>query len=148
MIPRTKKLTTFGALERIDIPAFGIRDVLAKIDTGAYTGALHCEDIQVVKDEHGKKALQFRPLTKRHRLQTVYEFKLIEVTSASGHKAKRYIIPVTLVIQKQTYDGFIGLTSRTDLRRQVLIGRRFLRENNILVDVTKNPEQNDKRELL
>lgn len=142
------KKVTFGALERVDLPQFKIKDILAKVDTGAYTGALHCETIQLTRDENNRAVLRFRPISKRHALQQVSDFKQIEVTSASGHTAKRYIIPVKLKIQGKIYEGRIGLTSRKDLRRQMLIGRRFLRENNILVDVTKNQERNDKREQL
>lgn len=142
-----RAMIVFGALEQVSLPDFGIKKTTAKIDTGAYNGALHCENIRLNLDKNGKKVLRFRPLSKDHPIQTVHKFKKVEVTSASGHAAKRYVIPITLRIKGQTYESLIGLTSRKDMSCPVLIGRRFLRENNIIVDVSKNQELNSKSEV-
>jgi len=132
------KQAVFGALELVSIPSLGVKDVLAKVDTGAYTGALHCEKIKVVKNSNGDKVLQFQPISRKHTKVTVADYQLVTVKSSSGHTEKRYAIPVTLEIQGTTYSSYIGLTTRSGLKRQILIGRRFLREHDILVDVTKD----------
>lgn len=130
------KQTIFGALELVSIPELGVKDVLAKIDTGAYTGALHCEKIKVIKNANGDKVLQFQPISRKHSKSTVADYQLVTVKSSTGHTEKRYVIPVTLKIQGKTYSSYIGLTTRNGLKRQILIGRRFLREHNVTVDVT------------
>src|SRR6185369_6495863 len=38
-----------GCIETVSLPALGVTGVLAKIDTGAYSGALHCTDIRIVR---------------------------------------------------------------------------------------------------
>jgi hypothetical protein len=143
-----RKRTVFSAQERISFPEFGMQNVVAKIDTGAYTGALHCETIELVKNHSGKQVLQFRPLDKHHDLHTTSEFKYVKVKSASGHKERRFIVYTTMIIKGKKYRGYIGLTNRADLRRQVLIGRRFLRKHGILVDVGLNKRIDDKSEVI
>ncbi len=50
-----------GAFELVSFPEFHTEHVTAKIDTGAYTGALHCSSIKE-RDIEGGKALVFVPL--------------------------------------------------------------------------------------
>ena len=40
---------TIGRTEIIDLPELGLYNIHAKIDTGAETSVLHCEDMEVVK---------------------------------------------------------------------------------------------------
>jgi hypothetical protein len=68
------------------------------------------------------------------------------VRSATGHRVRRFIIDTTITIQGQDYSIRIGLSDRSDMKRPVLIGRRFLRDNGILVDVRRNQELDDEGE--
>lgn len=45
---------TIGRTDKIDFPEWGLFDIDAKIDSGAYTSSIHCEDIEAfyVNDEH------------------------------------------------------------------------------------------------
>lgn len=140
-----KHHTVFGCQEFVSIPAFEIEKLLAKVDTGAYTGALHCEYLAIVKID-GKKFLKFRPLDSKAAIRYVNNFEIVEVTSSNGHKANRYIIPVELVVQGKNYKTRIGLTNRKELSRQMLIGKIFLSENNIVVDVRRNEELDDEKD--
>ena len=146
MVLFRKARTKFAAQESVAIPTLGVQSITAKVDTGAYTGALHCEDIAVEKDAKGKKYLQFRPVSKKYPLYKTADFKVVNVTSASGHRERRYAVPVTMVIQGKKYQAYIGITKRSDLRYGMLIGRRFLQEHKILVDVTIRQNQDDKTE--
>lgn len=56
------KKKTIGRLEYINIPELGLNNVVAKIDTGAYRGAIHATDIQEVVGDSGKKELHFSVL--------------------------------------------------------------------------------------
>ena len=40
-----------GTFEKVNFPKFGINNIMAKVDTGAYTGALHCTKIEEIKTE-------------------------------------------------------------------------------------------------
>jgi hypothetical protein len=136
-----------GCLETIDLPDYGICDVVAKVDTGALTGALHCEDIKIEK-ENGVSTLYFRPLDASHDLQSTTDFIIRRVVSASGHIQKRCIIPIKLKLRGVLYDTYIGITNRDNLGRPMLLGRGFIGNNNMLVDVRVNQEKDDEREMI
>jgi hypothetical protein len=141
-----KKLVV-GAFELVSLPDFGITNELAKIDTGAFSGALHCTDIKIVR--RGlvrKRVLKFTPLGNPKLATETDTFIRTYVRSATGHRIKRYLIDTTIEIHGKKYPIRIGLSDRSDLKRSVLIGRRFLRENSILVDVIMNQEYDDEGE--
>jgi hypothetical protein len=62
------------------------------------------------------------------------------VRSSTGHEVKRYIICTEIVVNEKKYPITIGLSNRSKMLREILVGRRFLRENNILVDTRINQE--------
>lgn len=121
----------FGSIETVAMPTLGIAAVIAKVDTGAWSGALHCTDIY---EQDG--ALHFTPLGDSTLAISTTEYEKRLVRGAMGHAMQRYIIPVTLEIKGKIYETTVGLSDRQLLRREMLLGRRFLIENNILVDVT------------
>ena len=49
-----------GTFELVEFPDYGLHLVKAKIDTGAYTGALHCTRIEEVESSK-RKMLRFSP---------------------------------------------------------------------------------------
>ena len=51
----------FGSFEPVVLPAFSQETFVAKVDTGAYSGAIHCSLLKEVERE-GRKVLRFRPL--------------------------------------------------------------------------------------
>jgi Uncharacterized protein conserved in archaea len=130
-----------GIIETVSFPELGIVEVMAKIDTGAYSGALHCEEIdEIVHPVSGKKALKIRPIDSTHDEVIIEKFARVYTTSSSGHRLQRYVIQTPIIVQEQEYMIRIGITKRDMMNMKVLIGRRFLRRNNMLVDVTVNQE--------
>lgn len=126
-----------GHVEKVAIPSLKVDGVLAKVDTGAFSGALHCVNITLSEDG---KTLYFQPLNKKtDRIKTT-EFSRVFVRSTSGHKSARYTIQVTIFVQNKAYTTTIGLTNRSTMGYDMLLGRRFLRENAMLVDVLRNGE--------
>ena len=139
-----KETSTIGSFEYISLPELNMSDVVAKIDTGAYSGAIHCTNIRVVRRKSdNKKVLRFNPSGNMENLIETEKYKFVFVTSSSGHRSKRYIIETELVLGDKRYTMLIGLSDRSDMKKEVLIGRRFLRENNIIVDVRINKELDD-----
>lgn len=133
--------TTLGIIEMVSFPQLGIEKAMAKVDTGAYSGALHCEEIdEIVHSVSGKKALKIRPIDSTHEEVIIEKFARVYTRSSSGHRLQRYLIETTVVVQDQEYKIKIGVTKRNMMNMKVLIGRRFLRNNNMLVDVTINQE--------
>lgn len=130
--------TVYGSFEPVVLPAFSDEIFIAKVDTGAYSGAIHCSELkEVVRD--GQKALLFKPLTcKKAKVTKRYSRK--HVRSSTGHRVVRYLITTDIIIRGQQYPVKIGLSMRHDMQYEILIGRRFLREHGIIVDVRINQE--------
>lgn len=142
---RRKKI--IGCLEYVGFPELGISSALAKVDTGAFSGSVHCTDIKVVrKGKNKERVLKFTPLGNKSLAQETTDFEETYVRSATGHRQKRFIIVTKITCGGKEYSTKIGLSDRSDMRREVLLGRRFLRENDIKVDVRINSELDDEGE--
>lgn len=135
------KQTTVGGIELVSIPNLGVSQVFAKVDTGAWSGALHCTHIRLHDG-----VLSFWPLGKRELKINTREFHAVHVRSANGHTAERYLIPVEIIVAGISYETVIGLNDRSTMTREMLLGRRFLIENNILVDVSRTKELDEEAE--
>jgi len=127
---------TIGSFEPVIFPEFNMGEVIAKIDTGAYTGALHCTKILEEETETGK-VLRFSPFDQPDQEIILLEFAVDYVRSSNGKSEKRYFIETKITIQGETYPIVLSLADRSEMKWSVLIGRRFLRKNNFLVDVRK-----------
>lgn len=130
----------FGIVEYISIPQIGYENIPAKVDTGAYSGALHCESIvRTIDPVTNKPTLSFK-LPGQEKVIKLTNYFVTYVRSSTGHRVRRYLFDTDIVIKEVTYRIRIGLSDRSDMNYEVLIGRRFLNENNILVDVRRNQE--------
>lgn len=143
----SKKRVTLAGLETISIPELEIDEITAKVDTGAFSGALHCKNIKVERHDR-RKILRFTPLGDKSLATSTHEFHETIVRSANGHESIRYIIPLTLVVQGNKYRTMIGLSDRTVMKRDMLLGRRFLLEHDMLVDVSLSRDIDDEAERI
>ncbi len=128
----TKK--TLGRIETIDFPELNLVNIEVKIDTGAYTSAIHCSNI---KEENNKLYCIFE--SKAHpnfKSETIVfeNYTHTNVKSSNGHKENRYKIKTNVVFFNKTYTINLTLSTRNDMRFPVLIGRKFLK-NKFIVDV-------------
>jgi hypothetical protein len=140
-------MITLGCFEEVSLPELGLERIMAKVDTGAFSGAVHCTDIKIVRRGLVRKRyLKFAPDGNPALAMETDTFQKTYIRSASGHRSKRYIIDTVITVQGKQYPVRIGLSDRTDLKRPVLLGRRFLRENGMLVDVQLNQEYDDEGE--
>lgn len=129
-------LKIIGSTEHISFPDMNGMEVTAKIDTGAYTGALHCTKISVVETADGK-VLRFSPFDHPELVVNVADFTEGPVKSSNGKEEQRYFIDTNICVKGETYPIVLTLADRSEMRWPVLIGRRFLRQNNFLVDVNQ-----------
>lgn len=138
-----------GWMERVSFPEYDTGEVEAKIDTGAYSGALHVTRLKEVKDKRtGKLLLRFCPLGRGGSLCHSEHYSIRYVRSATGHRVKRYVVNTIVRIKGNDYPIQIGLSDREAMKKPALLGRRFLRENNFIVDVRINQDQDKESELL
>jgi hypothetical protein len=131
----------FGICEYVDMPKLGLSHILAKVDTGAYSGALHCSKIkEIIRRSDGKKILRFTPLDNYSNVIELSKYAKSYIRSSTGHRVKRYLFDTDIVIKGVAYKIRIGLSNRSDMNYEILIGRRLLSENNILVNVRINQD--------
>lgn len=126
-----------GIIEKVDFPEFGIKGVKAKIDSGAYTGALHCTNITEEKTKNGS-VVHFSPFDYPDIKISSKEFYKSYVRSSNGKVENRYFITTSIYIGGNTFEILLSLADRSSMKRPVLIGRRFLRHNKFLLDVNKS----------
>ncbi len=130
-----KEKKVVGRREIIDFPDLGLFGIEAKIDTGAYTTALHCHDI---KEENG--VLHFKLLDPSHpeyneQNQKFTNYSMKEIKNSFGEVEMRYIIKTIVKIGRTKIKAVISLTDRGNMRYPVLIGRKLLK-NRFVVDVS------------
>ncbi len=128
----SKEKKVIGRFELVDFPDLGIRGMNAKIDTGAYSTAVHCNKIDVTK-VGGVMVLDFEIEGKAHRFD---EFGTKEVKNSFGDVEKRFIIKTKVRIGRRTVLATISLSDRAGMRFPVLIGRKLLK-GRFVVDVSK-----------
>lgn len=124
-----------GPTTEVNLPQLGIEGVVAKVDTGAHSGALHATNIREVEDGK-RKVLLFEPLGSPNHTLELDTYHKRSVRSSNGQVSKRYAIDTEIEIQGQLYPITITLTDRSTMKYELLIGRSFLRTHGFLVDVS------------
>lgn len=131
-----KEKKIVGRKELISILDLELYDLDAKVDTGADSNALHCDNIIVDKD-----TVHFCLLDEVHesyhgKRMSMPLYKLKKVKSSNGEIQIRPSIKVSVEFFGKKYKSIISLTNRADMKFPMLIGRRFLKDR-FLVDVSK-----------
>lgn len=126
---------TIGRREIVAFPELELFGLTAKIDTGAYTTALHCTAVEVING-----VLHFRLLDETHpeyhdRVHRFSEFSQKTIKSSTGESEMRYIIKTRIRLGNRVIKSIISLSDRGNMRYPVLIGRRLLK-NRFIVDVS------------
>lgn len=125
-----KKKIILGRKDKASFPNLGLIGVNIKIDTGAYTSAIHCHKIEK-KLINGKEILTFTLLDPSHD-QYLHEeistdkFKVKQVKNSFGSSEKRYVIDTNIVLFGKTHPIQLSLSERGKMRFPILIGRRFI----------------------
>lgn len=138
---------TIGRSDIADFPLLKLFDIDVKIDTGAYTSSIHCKNVKV-EDNYLK--CQF--LDKKHPDYNGQEYIFDEydvkvVKSSNGIAEPRYRIKTKIVMFGKSYDIFLTLSDREEMRFPVLLGRTFL-SRRFVVDINKaNLSYNQKNKL-
>jgi hypothetical protein len=112
-----------GIFEKVDFPQFDIKGISAKIDSGAYTGSLHCTKIEEESTKIGT-VLHFSPFDYPDNKITINDFTVRIVRSSNGTQEKRYFIKTFITLKGETYPVLLSLADRSNMKWPVLIGRR------------------------
>lgn len=128
----TKK--TIGRVDKVDFPKLQLFDVDVKIDSGAYTSAIHCSKI-VEKDKTLICTFESKGHPNFSSENIIFEnYSYTDVKSSNGFKENRYKIKTDIFFFGKTYKINLTLSTREDMKFPVLIGRQFLSKK-FIIDV-------------
>jgi hypothetical protein len=125
-----KKKLTIGRKDKADFPNLELSNIDIKIDTGAYTSAIHCHKI-VIKEVDGIEILTFTLLDPTHpqyenKAFSFDSFKEKRVKNSFGSSEKRFVIKTNIRLFGKRYSIELSLSERGEMRFPILIGRKFL----------------------
>ncbi len=134
---KRKQKLIVGRSEYVDFLDWGLVKMLAKVDSGAQTSALHVEDLIQLPDSE----VEFRVILNMHRdapsvIVRAPVIRWAKVRSSSGHYSKRCFVKTQVRIGPVTKDIEISLDSREKMQYRMLLGRQALARD-FVVDVNK-----------
>ncbi len=124
----SKDLDFVGWREEVTLPEFRLKNIRAKIDTGAKTSALHAKDIKLI-NINGKKFVSF-VVENDEGKKTHLEVPLIderEIKSSTGEKTLRPVVHTTIKMGDIEFEAEITLINRDLMGFKMLIGREALK---------------------
>lgn len=129
-----------GRLENIDLPDLSIKNLTARVDTGAQSSSLHVDNIMRLEID-GKPAVAFDIHPEIHNVKHVVRCKTFiydirKVKSSNGVSEQRYVIKVPALLGERLWDIEISLTDRSDMTYLMLLGREAL-NSHFLIDPSK-----------
>jgi hypothetical protein len=138
--PRAEK-KVIGRRELVSFPELDIKEIEAKVDTGAFTSAIHCSDIHEEILPDGTKVICLDLLDPshpqyNHKKLRFAEYDLREIKSSIGEKQERYVIRTQISLFDETIEAEFSLSDRSDMKYPVLIGRKLLK-GRFIVDVSR-----------
>lgn len=128
-LPEQEKVA-IGWREWVCVPALGLPDMRAKVDTGAKTSALHAFEVKPFQ-KNGQKWVRFRihPRKTLPDLECTCEAPVIDervVKDSGGHAERRYVIKQTVYLGTWHWEIEMTLTDRDTMAFLMLIGREAL----------------------
>jgi len=120
-----------GWREWVALPDLGIRQIKAKVDTGARTSALHAFKIRSFRDgDQERVEFLMHPVQKDNDTIVTCVADVLDkriVTDSGGHKEERFVIRTGLAIGKYSWPVEVTLTARDDMLFRMLLGRTALK---------------------
>jgi hypothetical protein len=126
-VAASRRLRVIGVAEYVDIPAWNVRALAAKVDTGARTSALHVENVE----ELGRRRVRFdvrlnRKLPREHVRVEATISRRGRVRSTNGVVKPRLFVEVNVSIGGVRRKIEVGLVDRRNMIYRMLLGRSAL----------------------
>ena len=125
-----------GIFEKVAFPELGIKNVTAKIDTGAYRSALHYQALTLRTKDGVRQLVVTFQMGGVRKVKVFRSFKRVSVKSSNGETSRRYLINTQVKLNGHVVRTQATLFDRSDMKYQVLLGRKFLR-GRFVVDVSR-----------
>jgi len=133
-----KTLKVVGATAKVQLPEFGIKNLRARVDSGAASCALHASKVFIDEDTQHLNVVLFDPESEFYTGETLVFEEFIErnVRNSFGKRMSRPMVKTSIILSGIAHEVLIGFSDRTKLTYDMLIGRNLL-ELGYIVDVTK-----------
>jgi len=135
----TKRI--IGSEEWCELPQLGIPAIMARIDSGAKTSAIHAFNITTFrKGTVLWVSFEIHPLQKNRDTVVRCEAEVVdkrEIKSSSGISEKRYIVKSQIKLGDENWDIELSLSNRDSMGYRMLLGREAMRDR-LLVDPSDN----------
>jgi hypothetical protein len=120
-------MQTIGRREYVKLPTLSTNLIEAKVDTGAFRSAIHCVSCQEVQVD-GDMVLEAVFELNKDQISThrFTEYHQRSVRSSFGESEVRYCVKLVIQIGRKKILSQVTLTNRSDMRYQILIGRKTL----------------------
>ena len=142
------ELEVIGWKESIDLPDLGVKNMLAKADTGARSSALDVKNIVEIK---GGRLRFDIVLNRKDRSKTKSVVVKIahqkHVRSSNGQEHERYFIRTRIRIGTKIKEVEFSLVCRKSMVCRILLGRKAL-ENDFLVDSSQKYQSRPRRKTV
>ena len=113
-----------GRKDKADFPELLLSDLSLKVDTGAYTSAIHSHDIREIVIA-GEKYIKFKILDPSHpqyhdKEFEVKKYKKKRIKSSFGDSEQRFVIQTIIKIFGKEYPIDLSLSERTEMKFPIL----------------------------
>lgn len=136
-----------GRFDKADFPDLNLNDIAIKIDTGAYTSSIHCDNIEEIDNTIHCRFLDTEHPDYNNKEFVFKDYDIVFVRSSNGIIQKRYQVMSRIKIFGKIFKISLSLTDRQEMRFPVLIGRKFLTKKFIvdteLIDVSYNKKTHE-----
>ncbi len=124
-----------GRIDKVDFPTLDLFDIDVKIDTGAFTSSMHCH--KVTEENNVLKCLFF---DKEHpnynkKIMVFKNYSTTKVKSSNGIVQNRYMVKTSMIIFDKKYKIDLTLSTRSEMKYPILLGRKFLSKK-FIVDIS------------
>lgn len=131
-------LSVIGLREWVALPDLGISQMIAKVDSGAKTSALHASNISTFERD-GQDWVRFDAhVGSRSKQKTrTCEARLIDlkrIKSSNGQLQERLVIRTPLVLGDRTWLVDFTLTCRKAMRYRMLLGCTAMQDAQLVIN--------------
>lgn len=133
-----KSVALFGWMECVDLLDLGLDRVMAKLDTGARTSAIHAENIELF-DRDGVEFVRFQTLADWNNPNVGFRtteapvVHVREIKNTSGVPEERLVVKTKARFGTRVWSIDVSLADRTNMTFPMIIGRAALKNHAVAV---------------
>lgn len=118
------------------LPDLGVREIKAKVDTGADNSSLHAFNIERYQEgDREMVRFEIHPHQRKKKPSIPCVAAIVgerKVKNSGGRAEKRPVIRTTLIVAGEEIEALLNLTTRDEMTFRMLLGRRTVRKHFII----------------